>query len=296
MAPPKLKKRSHSVEPEDDEVSNKDLLVAISALTNRVTAFESSLTNMVDEKVAALEKNIMEQVNEYKQGTSVRVGRIEKRMEDFEQQTTINLNAANDEHVKLISEEIDSKLAASLTNGNSNVLESRIDQLERQLRMNELVISGVPYLDNEKVIDIVSSICGVIKFAGGRDVFESCFRLPIRNIRRRSTPSIIVKFWAVEAKTDFFRCYFNANKLCTSMVGYSSASRIYINENLTKRNFEIFCSARDLKKEGKIVRYSTQRGRVVVKIQGSERSFTIDTLDQLSSLVNRTAAASNMDN
>lgn len=95
---------------------------------------------------------------------------------------------------------------------------------------------------------------------------------------------------------DFFKCYFNAKKLCTTMMGYSAPSRIYVNENLTKRNFEIFCSARDLKKDGKIVRFSTQRGRVVIKLQDSERSYTIDSLEQLSTLVNRPATASNMGN
>lgn len=62
-------------------------------------------------------------------------------------------------------------------------------------------------------------------------------------------------------------------------------SRIYVNENLTKRNFEIFCKASDLKKDGKIVRFNTQRGRVVVKLNGSEKPYTVDSLNQLSSLV-----------
>lgn len=100
-----------------------------------------------------------------------------------------------------------------------------------------------------------------------------------------------------EAKSDFIKCYFNTKKLCTTILGYSAASRIYVNENLTKRNFEIFCKARGLKKEGKFTRFSTQRGRVVVKLHGSERSYTIESMDQLSSLVaSRPAAAPNEEN
>lgn len=292
MSLPKSKKRAHSVERnrEEGEVSNKDLLIAISALTNKTTSLECSLTKMVDEEVAGLEKIVMDQINEYKQGTNDRVRRIEKRMEEFEHQVTVDMNTARDEHGKQIDVEIAEKIAVSVSNATSGVSDSRIDQLERQVRMNELVISGLPYSDNERVIDIVSSIFEAVKFPG-RDAIESCFRLPSHNNRRRAAPSVIVKFWGTEAKMDFFKRYFDTKKLCTTMIGFTAPSRIYVKENLTKRNFEIFCKARDLKKDGKIVRFSTQRVRVVVKLQGSEKSFTIDTLDQLSSLVEKAAAA-----
>lgn len=295
MRPQKSKKRSHSVEGDSEEtdVSNKDLLLAISALTDKVSTFENSLSKMVDEKVAALEKNVMDQIESYKQGTSNSVNRIEKRMEDLEKQIVIDMSTAKDEQTKWIEDKINQTIAEKTSVAINGVSESRIDQLERQVRMNEVVISGVPYVENEKVIDIVTLISRTIKFSGGQDAIESCFRLPAYNNRRRSSPSIIVRFWGADAKVDFIKCYFSSSKLCTTMLGHSAPSRIYVNENLTKRNFEIFCQARDLKKNGKIVRFSTQRGRVVVKLLGSERSYTVDTVDQLSSLANRSAAQSN---
>lgn len=161
--------------------------------------------------------------------------------------------------------------------------------------MNELVISGVPYVNNESLREIISFICGVIKFAGGSDSMETFFRLPTHNIRRRSSPSIIIKFWGVDAKSDYFKKYFSVKKFCASMIGFAAPSRICINENLTKRNFDILCKARELKKDGKIARFATQRGRVVVKLQGSERSHTIDSLEHLSTLVQQLATGP-MDN
>lgn len=234
----------------------------------------------------------MEQIESYKKGTSNSVQRIEKRLEELEKQTVVDINNAMDEQNKLIEDTINKKIAEKSSVVTGGVSESRIDQLERQIRMNELVISGVPYMESETVIDIVASISRTIKFSAGQDAIESCFRLPVHNNRRRSSPSIIVRFWGADAKLDFFKCYFNSSKLCTTMLGYSAASRIYVNENLTKRNFEIFCKARDLKKDGKIVRFSTLRGRVVVKIHGCERSYTVDSVAQLSSLANRPAAQS----
>lgn len=292
------KKRTHSDGPdhEDGEVSNQDLLNAIAQLTKRMGDFESSMSKMVDEKVSGLEKSIMDQVDEYKKGTTDRVRRIEKRMDEFTQQVTTDMNVAKDDNFKDMDKKINDMVTVALVNATSGVTDSRIDQLERQVRMNELIVSGVPLVDNENLSNIMTSISKVINFSGGVDAIESCFRLPSHNNRRRLSPSIIVKFWGGEAKSDFFKQYFVTKKLCSTMLGFSAPSRIYVNENLTKRNFEIFCKARDLKKDGKIVRFNTQRGRVVVKLQGSEKSYFVDSLDQLSSLVINPATAISMDN
>lgn len=229
----------------------------------------------------------MDQVNEYKQGSNDRVHRIEKRMENFEQRMTIDMNETREENCKIIEQKTNDTVSSSIASSSIGISENRLDQLERQMRMNELVISGVPYVDNEKVWEIVSSISNVIKFPGGSDSIETCFCLPMQSI---------VRFWGAEAKSAFFKHFFAAKKLCTSLIGYSATSRIYVNENLTKRNFEIFCMARELKKNGKIVRFTTQRGRVNIKLHGSENSYTIDSLSQLSSLIDTTATVSQMEN
>lgn len=293
--PPK-KRNLSEVDLEDGEVSNKEILNAIAQLTNRMADFENSISKIVDEKVSCMEKNIMEQVTEYKQGTTARVVRVEKRMDNFLHQFTIDKNAEREEDSKIIDQKINDAVTTSLANATSNATDSRIDQLERQIRINELVLSGVPFVNNENLVEIMTTICRVIKFSGGVDSIESCFRLPVRNNRRRSSPSIIIKFWGADAKNDFFKQYFATKKLCTSMIGFAAPSRVYVNENLTKRNFEIFCASRDLKKDGRIARFNTQRGRVVVQLQGSDKSYIVDSLDQLSKLVNQPAtAATSMD-
>lgn len=71
------------------------------------------------------------------------------------------------------------------------------------------------------------------------------------------------------------------------MIGFSAPSRIFINENLTKKNFEIFCLARDLKKDGKINYYSTQRGRVSVKLTADAKQIVIGDIYKLKALVDR---------
>lgn len=291
MAPTKNPKRSRShnregIDDDGDDVSNKDLLNAISQLTERMTDFETRMTSMVNEKIAGVEKSCMEQIDIYKQGTNDRVRCTEKRMEEFEQQVCIDMNKARDEDYKAL----ESKIGELVANATGSVSENRIDELERLVRTNELVISGVPFVVNERIMDIVSSISKAINFSGGPNSIENCFRLPVSNTRRRSPSSIIVKFWGANAKNDFIKQYFAIKKLCTSMIGFAVPARIYVNENLTKRNFEIFCKCRDLKKDGKIARFNTQRGRVVVRMAGSDNTFTISSMEQILELVNQHAA------
>lgn len=296
MPPTKNPKRSRSQVREvefghdDGGVSNKDLLNAISQLTERMTDFETRMTSMVNEKIACVEKNCMEQIDVYKQGTNDRVRRIEKRMEDFEHQVCVDMNTARDEDNKVLDSKIGELVATSVANATGPVSENRIDELERLVRTNELVISGVPFVANERIIDVISAISKAINYLGGPDSIENCFRLPVSNTRRRSSSSIIVKFWGANAKNDFFKQYFATKKLGTSMIGFAAPARIYVNENLTKKNFEIFCKCRDLKKDGKIARFNTQRGRVVVRMVGSDDMFTISSMEQLHSLVSQHAA------
>lgn len=147
--PPKLKRDRSEVEhEEEEEVSNKDLLRAISNLTERMTGIENKITQAVDEKIAGMEKNILEEVTIYKQSTDNRVQSIEKRMEDFIQQVASDMNVARDENCKIIEEKIHHSVAMGSSSATGGISESRIAQLERQVRMNELVVSGVPFLEN----------------------------------------------------------------------------------------------------------------------------------------------------
>lgn len=284
----------NSEEEVEEDVSNKDLMKAIADLSNRMGDFENKITKVIDDKVSGMEKNIMEQVDFYKEGTNARCERMERKMENFEQQVIIDVNTATDENLRRIDEKVNECVAASMANATGVITDERIDQLERQVRMNELVVSGVPFVENENVLETLSSLCRVINYSGGTNAIETCFRLPANRNQRRSSSSIIIKFWGADAKNDFFKQYFTVQRLCASMLGFGAPSRIYINENLTKRNFEIFRKARELKKEGKILRFNTQRGRVVIKLLGSEQMHTIGSLDQLGSLLTQSAAATSM--
>lgn len=92
--------------------------------------------------------------------------------------------------------------------------------MERLARANELIISGVPRIENENIIKICDSICGAIGFNGNNNI-DSCFRMPLKsnnsssnNSNRQFSPSIIIKFWSSDAKTEFFKSYISKKNLC----------------------------------------------------------------------------------
>lgn len=113
MGPLKTKKRSHSVEVDldDKEVSNKDLLIAISTLIDRMSAMENSWAKMVDEKVATLEKNVMEQIDTHKQSANERFLYVDKQIQDIEHRISVEMKVAMDEQRKLIEDTINEKIA-----------------------------------------------------------------------------------------------------------------------------------------------------------------------------------------
>lgn len=218
-------------ESEDGEVTNSMILQAITSLSNRIDNIETKLATMVDNKVAEVEKRVMERVTQVTKTFQIDLQVMEddvvKRMDTFERDLKIAQNKAD-------------QSASTVHFGT----ELRIDLLERQARSNELVLSGVPKVDNENLSNIYQDVCKAIDFKGSNCV-QQCFRLPQRNdstvnSNRRRTPSIILKFWNGEAKADFFKHYIRKKNLCVTNIGFSAPARIYVNENLTKKNFEIF--------------------------------------------------------
>lgn len=81
----------------------------------------------------------------------------------------------------------------------------------------------------------------------------------------------------------YLKHYISKKNLCVTNIGFSAPARIYVNENLTKKNFEIFRLARQLKVDGKIFQYNTFSGRVFIKLAADSQNIGIDSKNQLHS-------------
>lgn len=95
----------------------------------------------------------------------------------------------------------------------------------------------------------------------------------------------MVKFWSNDAKVDFFKSYIKLKNFCVTSIGFQVPSRVYVNENLTARNFQIFTLAREMKNEGKIYSYSTVKCRVLIKMTEKAKGVCMNSINHLNEIV-----------
>ena len=102
--------------------------------------------------------------------------------------------------------------------------------------------------------------------------------------------AIIVKFFAREKKETFLKARKSLFKKTTNDIGYIEKQPIFINENLTQINGQLFKDARDilLQKENRLVKYVwTKRGKTYAKIQEDSEAILIQNKGKLISLKNK---------
>lgn len=172
-------------------------------------------------------------------------------------------------------------------------LDQRLDKFERMSISNDLVVYGIPFIKkNESVVDIriaFESICAKIKFKDSSSSYK-LFRIKF-NKRKQGTahnsnkaPPIYVKFASFDQKQSFFQCYMAKLDISLVDIGFKSDARIYINDALTKRNRNIWNTARKLKSTNIIEHAKLLRGLVYIKINGSNEHLCVRSIDQLNSL------------
>lgn len=154
-----------------------------------------------------------------------------------------------------------------------NDMELRVSEVEAQLkdlrqhdevnkRKNNLLISGIAPSEDENLSTIVKNISSKLGFAHPPNIFAS--RIPTQDPSRSQ---IRIKFETPDIMRSFFAAYFKAKLLTQKEIicGSSSTSRIYINEDLTKANYEFLRAANKLKKERKLAFVRIINGYVGVK-------------------------------
>lgn len=227
------------------------------------------------------------------------------RFDDFE--ANISTKIVN------VTSEMNKKIESVAENcsGNHSDLFSKIDQLtktvnalqsnlvddkERVAKSFDVVIRGVPLCDseNEEILTaVVHKIATAISFVINdniRKIFRSGNKKsPSSN--KSTYPNIIVKFSSVKAKKLFMKCYFAFKILNLSHIGLKSQTRIFCNDNLSKKNYELFNKAIKLKKIN-IHTVFTIDGFVFIQIKPDERPTKVLDDSQLANLPLLDSAAS----
>jgi hypothetical protein len=153
-------------------------------------------------------------------------------------------------------------------------IEHRLQQQrDKSLRINNLLLNGVPFVEGENLKRVFGAIAAKVGFSTPPDI--DIFRFPGPSFSQRS---ILMKFPTEFNKEQFFDKYFkvsNELKLATIPGFEWSTDRLYIHHDLVKEQYELFKAAMRKKKEGRVEQVRVKRGEVMVKIKNSNvfRSF-----------------------
>lgn len=218
------------------------------------------------------------------------------------------LSSSIDDRIKAALEsgsiaDIGMKCEAAMSTIDSLTVDSnlRIESLERVQYLGDVIISGVPLVENEDTYSYFKMICDVVSFPRGVDAASSVFRLRNKSssasddnhssvnnkARHIVSPPIIVKFVNIDFSRQFISSYLKFNRLNLTHLGFGTPSRIYINENLTKSIRELFRYCFQLKNNHKsiILKLFTRNGIVHVKFAGLDKLVQIHSKKEIDTYI-----------
>ena len=171
-------------------------------------------------------------------------------------------------------------------------ISSNKNEIERMRFSREIVLNGIPVIENEDVEAIFKSICNALGYKNKfPTVFVKRFLMKPRNFgdKQLQPPKIVnispifVEFAFYNEKRLFMEMYFKLSNLNVACIGLQNASRIYVNERLTKHDINIKVKALELKRKEKLHSVFIKDGRVFVKQTKTSLQVHIDDVLQLGS-------------
>ena len=141
-------------------------------------------------------------------------------------------------------------------------------------------------LSNENPVKIYVDIAAAIGYDNvTTPSADNIIRLGKKKPGEKSDPPLLVTFARIPDKIEFFRRYFRHNHLNLSEIGFNADQRIYITENLTKLDQEIYAAAMKLRHEKKLHTVSTSRGVVMVRRNKEDRPVPVKAVSELDDLL-----------
>ncbi|XP_077972270.1 uncharacterized protein LOC144427256 [Styela clava] len=146
-----------------------------------------------------------------------------------------------------------------------DILTERQQDQERRSRLDNLEFHNIPYTNGEDCENLISKICKKIEVPLQSIDVSNCHRMS-KNNKKRPSP-IIAKF--VNRKTRN-RILMNRRKLTsldisTIFLNFPRTTKVFVVENLTDTNKDLFYKARELKQECGYKFLWTNNGKVLIK-------------------------------
>lgn len=160
-------------------------------------------------------------------------------------------------------------------------LDITAEGINRLGRSQDILISGVPYTQNENLLGLFRNMANTLGYKDNQLPMVSLRRMARDPIAPGAMPPIVCQFALKNVRDDFYRSYLNLKTLSLRNFGFDSDNRVYINENLTELARQIRSEALKLKKKGRLLRVYSRDGVVFVKGPGAADAVACHTLDKL---------------
>lgn len=187
---------------------------------------------------------ILKQFNEI----SERVTAVEK--EQKEQGKALNFYG---EELEVIKQEIvNIKTARNETTMSSSRISRSVEKIEQERNLKTLIVDGVPPTNKENLFMVIEKLAGELEVMCSSSDIDSVFRVKQKTDSPKQ-PAIIVKFNNMGARDALYdgRKRMVKKNITTKSIGMEGeiGSSIYINEQLSKDELELFYKARQKKRE-----------------------------------------------
>lgn len=162
-----------------------------------------------------------------------------------------------------------------------------MDNVCRQNRLTDAIITGVPYCQNEQPQQILAKIADKIDHT--LSPYSTAFRPKsspgVSNKAGKGAP-LVVKFSSVAEQRQFLYKYkrFGALTL-NSITSFVSDSRINIYESFTPGNSKILRLALTFHRARRIYAASTRNGIVYVRVKNSDAPIEVTSLEALNDII-----------
>lgn len=177
----------------------------------------------------------------------------------------------------------------------SNTLKTSIDSiahfvdsaLQRLNRLNNLVITGVPYVRGENLMAYFNDWCRALGYPHQRNFpVVAVQRMPKRNTAASRSPVIILRFAMGAQRNEFFCRYLRTCSLSLRSIGFSSNKRIYVNEDLGPKERMLRSKALRLKKRGILCKVFSRNGIVFVQSSSTNQTIAVTSTTILEQMMN----------
>lgn len=159
-------------------------------------------------------------------------------------------------------------------------IEEKVEKIERQLHLTDLLMYGIPKDNNENLSNLLQKFCNNIGFNAMGSSLLSIFRINLKSEK----PPIVLKFISFNARNQFYNSYIDTIKnkhILLNDIGINGTNRIIVQESLSSFNAALFRKSMELKTNDLIYSVHTKNGFVKIKARHDAKAIIVSSIQQL---------------